>query len=71
VNATELISLMNRTTFQPLQIHLYDGSVVTVHDPFEIATQRTSPCFIVDSGQRMEVIAYRNVTKISIPVSAE
>lgn len=71
MDATEKINLMNRTPFQPLEIHLNDGSVVTVNEPFEIATQRTSPCFIVYSRDKMDVIAYRNVTRVSTPVLAE
>jgi hypothetical protein len=70
MNATEMIKLMNRTPFQPLGIHLNDGSVITVTEPFEIATQRTSPCFIVYSAERMDVVAYRNVTKVTTPVTA-
>jgi len=71
MNATELIKLMNRSPFQPLEIHLNDGSIVTVHEPFEIATQRTSPCFLVYSADRMDVISYRNVSKITTPIAAE
>lgn len=71
MDATEMINLMNRTPFQPLEIHLNDGSVVTVNEPFEIATQRTSPCFIVYSSDKMDAIAYRNVTRVSTPVLGE
>jgi len=70
MNATELIKLMNRAPFQPLQIHLSDGSVVSVNEPFEVATQRTSPCFIIYSADKMDVVAYRNVTKITTPLGA-
>jgi hypothetical protein len=69
MNATELLQLMNRTPFLPLEIHLNDGSAVTVHEPFEIAIQRTSPCFVVYTRDRMDLIAYRNVSKISVPVA--
>jgi hypothetical protein len=71
MDATELIELRNRVPFQPLEFHLNDGSVITVAEPFEIATQRTSPCFIVYSGEKMDVVAYRNVTRVSTPVTAE
>ena len=71
MDATEMIKLMNRTPFQPLEIHLNDGTVITVSESFEIATQRTSPCFIVYSRDKMDVIAYRNVTQVSTPVLAE
>ena len=71
MDATEMIKLRNRIPFLPLEIHLNDGSVITVTEPFEIATQRTSPCFIVYSREKMDVVAYRNVTRVTMPVSAE
>jgi len=71
MNANELIKLMNRVPFQPLEIHLNDGSVVTINEPFELATQRNSPCFIIYSGDRMEVVSYRNVTKIATPLATD
>ena len=71
MDASEMIKLMNRVPFQPLEVHLNDGSVITVNEPFEIATQRTSPCFIVYSHDRMDVVAYRNVARVSTAVPAE
>ncbi len=71
MNATELIKLMNRVPFQPLEISLNDGSAITVNEPFELATQRTSPYFIVYSGDRMDVVSYRNVSKITTAVPTE
>jgi hypothetical protein len=71
MDASEMIKLMNRVPFQPLEVHLNDGSVITVNEAFEIATQRTSPCFIVYSHDRMDVVAYRNVTRVSTAVPAE
>ena len=71
MDASEMIKLMNRVPFQPLEVHLNDGSVITVNEPFEIATQRTSPCFIVYSHDRMDVVAYRNVVRVSTAVPAE
>ncbi len=62
---------MNRTPFQPLEISLNDGSTVIANEPFEIATQRNSPCFIVDSGERMDVVSYRNVSQITTPDPAD
>ena len=71
MNATELIKLMNRTPFQPLEIHLNDGSVISVNEPFELATQRTSPCFIVYGSEKMDVVSFRNVAKITTPIVAQ
>src|SRR5687768_8580782 len=71
MNATELIKLMNRSPFQPLEIHLNDGSIITVNEPFNIATERASPCFVVYTIHKMDVVAYRNVTKITTPAGVE
>ena len=71
MDANELIKLMNRAPFQPLEIHLTDGSVITVNESFEIATRRTSPCFIVYSHDKMDVVSYQNVARVSTPVLAE
>ncbi len=71
MDASEMIKLMNRVPFQPLEVHLNDGSIITVNEPFEIATQRTSPCFIVYSHDKMDVVAYRNVTRVSTAARAE
>jgi hypothetical protein len=61
MKATELLKLMNRNPFQPLEIHLNDGSVLTVHEPFEIAVQRTSPCFVVYPERAVSHTAHRAV----------
>ena len=71
MNATELIQLMNRSPFQPLEIHLNDGSAIPVNEPFEIATQRTSPCFVIYTSDHMDVVSYRNVARITTPVASE
>ncbi len=71
MNATGLIKLMNRVPFLPLEVSLNDGSAITVNEPFELAAQRTSPCFIVYSGDRIDVVSYRNVSKIKKRVAAD
>jgi hypothetical protein len=71
MDATALIELMNRVPFQPLEIHLNDGSVIEVTEPFEIATQRTSPSFIVYAGDKMHFVSYRNVARVNTPLPAD
>jgi len=71
MNATELIKLMNRSPFDPLEIHMNDGSVINVSESFSIATERTSPCFIVYTADKMDVVSYRNVAKVTTPVGVE
>ncbi len=70
MNAAELIKLMNRSPFQPLEIHLNDGTVIGVNEPFEMAVQRTSPCFIVYTPDKTHFVAYRNVTQVTTSVGA-
>lgn len=70
MNATELIKLMNQSPFQPLEIHLHDGSIINVHEPFEIAVQRANPCFIVYTADRTHFVSYRNVTEVTTSVGA-
>ena len=71
MNATEMIKLRNRTPFQPLEIHLNDGSVISIQEPFEIATQRTSPCCIVYGSEKMDVVSYRNIAKVTTLIAAQ
>ena len=65
MNATQLIELMNREPFEPIEIHLSDGTRILVEHPYQIATARNSPsCTIYDTDDRMRIVAYRNITEI-------
>ena len=65
MNATQLIELMNRTPFEPVEIHLSDGAHITVEQPYQISTSRNSPsCTIYDADDRMRIVAYRNITEV-------
>jgi len=72
MSATTLIDLMNRSPFQPLEIHLSDETRLTVENPCQIATSRNSASCIIyeDNGDaRMRIVAYRNITEIVTPAS--
>lgn len=72
VNATQMIELMNRKPFEPLEIHLSDGTVIRVEHPYEIATRRNSPtCFFYDEDERVRYVAYRNITEVITASPAE
>ena len=64
MNASQLIELMNRTPFAPFEIHLNDGSRITVEHPWQVATFRNSPaCTIYEADERMRIVAFRNITQ--------
>ncbi len=65
MTANELIELMNRRPFSPLEIHLSDGPSILVEYPYNIATRRNGPVAIVyDSQGKTHFVSYRNITQI-------
>ena len=71
MNATHMIELMNRVPFEPLEIHLNDGMLIRVEQPFQIATRPNSPsCVIYDEDDRMRIVAYRNITEVITAATA-
>ena len=71
MNATQMIELMNRTPFEPLEIHLSDGTRIRVEHPYNIATRQDSPtCIVFDESDRMRIVAYRNITEVITAASA-
>jgi len=42
MNANQMIELVNRTPFEPLEIHLSDGTQIRVEQPYHIATRQRS-----------------------------
>jgi hypothetical protein len=65
MTANQMIELMNRTPFDPLEIHLSDGTTIQVDQPYQIATRPNSPsCLIYTDDERMRVVSYRNITEV-------
>jgi hypothetical protein len=65
MTANQMIELMNRTPFEPLEVHLSDGAQIRVEEPWQISTSRNSPvCVIFDVDDRMRIVAYRNITEV-------
>ena len=65
MNATHMIELMNRTPFEPFEIHLSDGANIKVQQPYQIATsQKSRTCTIYDTDDRMRIVAFRNITEV-------
>jgi hypothetical protein len=72
MNGTEMIEHMNRTPFEPIEIHLTDGTKILVEHPYYIATQpKSSSCFIYDDDERMHFVAYRNITQVITKATAQ
>lgn len=71
MNAGQMIELMNRIPFEPLEIHLSDGTRIRVEQPYQIATQPDgSCCFIYEDDGRMRFVAYRNITEVITTATA-
>jgi hypothetical protein len=69
MNASEMLKVMNRTLFEPFEIHLADGVSVRVEFPWQVATSPHSPvCAVFDEEHGMRIIAFRNVTEIVTPM---
>lgn len=71
MTAVQLIQLMNRTPFEPFEIHLTDGARIRVEHPYEIATRPKSlNCIIYDEDEGMRIVAYRNITEVVTKITA-
>jgi hypothetical protein len=71
MTATQMISLMNRTPFEPFEIHLTEGARIRVEHPYEIATRpKNATCIIFDDDEGMRIVAYRNITEVVTKATA-
>jgi hypothetical protein len=65
MTANQMIDLMNRSPFAPLEIHLSDGASIRIEQPFQIATTRNSPtCVVYEGDDRMRILSFRNITEV-------
>ena len=65
MTASQMIELMNRTPFEPLEIHLSDGTEIRVEHPYEIATRPNSAsCTVYRPDGLMRIVAFRNITEV-------
>ena len=65
MNATQMLELMNRVPFQPLEIHLNNGTVIHVDEPFAIRAVRNSfSCIVFDNEGIARFFAYRNMAEV-------
>jgi hypothetical protein len=65
MTATQMLQLLNRTPFQPLEIRLNNGTVIHVDQPFAIRAVANSPtCIVFDDEGIARFVAYRNMTEV-------
>ena len=65
MNATQMLDLLNRTPFQPLEIRLDNGTVIHVDTAFAIrAVPHSSTCIVFDDEGIARFIAYRNMAEV-------
>jgi hypothetical protein len=64
MTANQIIELMNRSPFAPLEIHLSDGPRIRVEHPYEIATKPNSAICVVYDGELARFVSFRNITEV-------
>ena len=64
MNARQMIDLVSRSPFTPLEIHPSDGTAIRVEHPYEIATRPTGSSCIVYEEDRWRFVSYRNITEV-------
>jgi hypothetical protein len=70
MTANQIIDLMNRSPFEPLEIHLSDGASIRVEHPYEIATKPNSAICVVYDGELARFVSFRNITQVvTVPLN--
>jgi hypothetical protein len=65
MNPIQMLELMNRTPFEPFAIHLNNGNVIHVGQPYEIHAKANSPtCIVYDDEGVARFISYRNIAEV-------
>lgn len=72
MTANDMLALMNRKPFEPLEIHLSNGTTITVQHPYQIATTPNATACVVygDDDVVMRIIPYRNIAEVVTRASA-
>ena len=64
MTARQMIELLNRVDFHPLEIHLNDGHVYRVDEPFLVSTSPSSPTLSLYEDDLVRIISYRNIAQV-------
>jgi len=73
MTARDMLQLMNRTPFEPLEIHLNSGTKIHVEHPYQIATRPNAAALVVypDDEDVARFVAYRNIAEIITKAPSE
>jgi hypothetical protein len=72
MTASQMIKLMNRSPFEPFEIHRSDGAHIRVEHPYQIAAQPNSPtCIVIGDNDEMHFVSYRNITEVITAANGE
>jgi hypothetical protein len=64
MTANQILEFMNRSPFEPIEIHLADGKSIRVESPHEIATKPNAAVCIVFDGDVARFVSLRNITEV-------
>ncbi len=73
MNAHQMIELLNRNPFEPIEIHLTNGTVIRIDHPYQTATApQSSHCIIHGESESEPVryVAYRNMAEVKVQLPA-
>lgn len=73
MNARQVIELLNRNPFEPLEIHLTNGTVIEVEYPYRIATAPDSSVCTIHGeveSEPVRFVAFRNIAEVKVRLSA-
>lgn len=72
MNASEMLKLTNRSTFEKFEIFMSDGLRLSVEEPFQISTSPNSACCTVyDNKGEMHIVSFRNITRVVTAAEAQ
>ncbi len=72
MNAVKMIELLNRHPFEPLEMHLSNGTVIVIEHPYLIATAPGSSQCIIHGEVESEptrYVSYRNIVEVKCPAT--
>ena len=64
MTANRILELMNRIPFIPLEIHLNDGAIIRVENPYDIAVRPHGSDCIIFEDDRWRFVACGNIAEI-------
>ena len=73
MTAEQIIELLNRNPFEPIEIHLTNGTVIEVEHPYLLATAPGSPVCTIYGEVESEpacFVAFRNIAEVKIRLTA-